>query len=228
MTDAIASIDASYAQLPDAMRQALVRAFDAADAGSLAIGACIAADDRMVATGRNRLHEIEVGDDHVAGTSLAHAEINALAKLRFRAHESDELELHTTLQPCVQCLGAIRLAPISRVVVLTPDPLWIGVEQIRDATSFLAERWPRITTLPATEWSVLALLSPTRHALDHPRIAEPWRSALPTTSDLAEAVDLADLVGESPPARAAAVWGDLSRCIDEVEELAERARVHQG
>ncbi|MEM8621315.1 MAG: nucleoside deaminase [Actinomycetota bacterium] len=217
---AMALIDSSFRSLPEPMQQAVSLAFQAADHGSLAIAATVARNGHVIATGRNRLFEDDSGEDHIAGTSLAHAEINALAKLRYRAHESDELELYTTLQPCLQCLGAIRLAPISRVIVLAPDPLWAGLATIRDVTPFVAARWPHITTVPASEWSVLSLLSPTRHALAHPRLTEIWRHALPATSELARRVDPADLEGDSPPARAAHVWSDLGACVSEVDELA--------
>ncbi len=227
MTAAEATIEASFTQLPEPMRHAIDLALAAASAGSLAIGAVVADNGRVIATGRNRLFESDAGDDPIAGTSLAHAEINALAKLRFRAHEHDDLELYTTLQPCLQCLGAIRLAPVRRVTVLAPDPLWIGVEEIRSATPFFAASWPQIKTLASSEWSVLALLSPTRHALAHPRLAGPWRDTLPDTSELAADIDLSGLGGGPVTSRVAHVWNDLTACVPEVERLAVRVRRHQ-
>ncbi len=215
------------------MQRALESAVAAMAAGSLGIGAAIARPDgKVVARGRNRLHEHEPGDDAIAGSSLAHAEINALSKLRFRGHEDDDLTLHTTLQPCLQCLGAIRLAPIRQVVILAPDPLWLGVEQVRTLTGFIGAKWPSITTLAATPWSVFALLSPTRHAIDHPRIGAPWRAALPATSELAAALDPAALDftaldDGSVDELVAPWWSDLANCVDEVERLAVESRRHQ-
>lgn len=210
------------------MQRALEAALESVRAGSLGIGAAVAdPDGDVIARGRNRLHETDRGDDAVAGTSLAHAEVNALSKLRFRVHEDRGLVLHTTLQPCLQCLGAIRLSPVQRVVILAPDPLWLGVEQVRTLSPFIGARWPVIETLPASAWSVFALLSPTRHALDHPRISAPWRAALPRTSELAAALDPATLDG--PLADAVAEWwSDLEACVPEVEELAVQARRHQA
>jgi tRNA(Arg) A34 adenosine deaminase TadA len=219
----------SFAALAIPMQRALEAALDAIRAGSLGIGAVVAhADGGIVASGRNRLHETEPGDDLIAGSSLAHAEINALAKLRFRAHEDDDLELSTTLQPCLQCLGVIRMSPIRTVNILAPDPLWIGVEQLRRVTAFVGTRWPTIHTSPASEWSVMALISPTRHALAHLRIGEPWRRELPETSALAASIDPATLSGDTVAAAVSAHWDDLSSCVDEVERLAERARLSQG
>jgi tRNA(Arg) A34 adenosine deaminase TadA len=211
------------------MRRAIEASLDAVRAGSLGIGAVVAhPDGRIVAGGRNRLHETNPGDDVIAGSSLAHAEINALAKLRFRAHEDDDLELYTTLQPCLQCLGVIRMSPVRAVNILAPDPLWIGVEQVRSVTAFVGARWPTIHTLPASEWSVLALISPTRHALAHPVIGEPWRRELPETSLLAATIDLAALPYDPAPAAVTEYWDDLSACVEEVERLADRARMAQS
>jgi len=47
-----------------------------------------------------------------------------LARLPFRRYQ--DLVLTTTLQPCLQCAGAIRLAPISTVRFAGPDRYWDG------------------------------------------------------------------------------------------------------
>lgn len=222
------SAAAAFASLARPMQLALESALEAMRAGSLGIGATIVrSDGEVVSRGRNRLHESDPGDDAVAGTSLAHAEINALSKLRFRAHEGDELVLHTTLQPCVQCLGAIRLGPVREVVILAPDPLWIGIEGLRAVSPFVGQRWPEIGTLPASPWSVFALVSPTRHALGHPRIDAPWRERLPATSELAAALDPTALGDGSIVEVVTPWWDDLATCVDEVEQLAVESRRHQ-
>jgi tRNA(adenine34) deaminase len=73
---------------------------------SLGIGAVVTRHGEAFTTGRNRVAERDPGDDVLAGTSPAHAELNALAKVPWGTR-SDGLELWTTLQPCLQCLGAI-------------------------------------------------------------------------------------------------------------------------
>ena len=78
----------TWAELEPPYRVALDLAWQSARAGSLGIGAVITdADGTVVATGRNRLMEHEPGEDLLAGTSLAHAEMNALGKLRWRGHD---------------------------------------------------------------------------------------------------------------------------------------------
>ena len=67
------------------MHRAVELAWESFRAGSLGIGAVITLDGEITATGRNRLAERDPGDDVLAGSSLAHAEMNALAKLRWGA-----------------------------------------------------------------------------------------------------------------------------------------------
>lgn len=204
------------------MQVALEQAWASARAGSLGIGAAaLDAAGELVAVGRNRINETDPGDDVLAGSSVAHAEMNVLAKLPYRAH--DGLVLHTTLQPCVQCLGAIRLSTVSDVRVLAPDPLFRGVERMRDVIPFLARRWPVIEQRPVDRWTVLALLYPTHHMRSHPTLSEWWAGTLPTVAEL-----VADIEADARCAGVAAVveaaeilWDDLDACVAEVAAVAD-------
>lgn len=207
-------------QLDDGMRAAIEQAWASVRAGSLGIGAAASRGDDLVAVGRNRILETDPGDDVLAGTSLAHAEMNVLAKLPYRAHEG--LRLHTTLQPCVQCLGAIRLSSVEWVQVLAPDPLFRGVERMRDLTPFMAQRWPTIEQRPIDEWSVFALIGPTRHMRVNPTLGDVWISALPNLAALVAELDADGVLADVTSAfdAAALVWGRLSDCVAEVATLA--------
>ncbi|MDJ0771338.1 MAG: nucleoside deaminase [Ilumatobacter sp.] len=218
---------AAFRELPRPMQRALELGWESACAGSIGIGAVVVAGDGTeVATGRNRLLEDVPGDDVIAGSSLAHAELNALAKLGYRQHEDDDLELHTTLQPCVQCLAAIRLSPVRRVRVLAPDPLWAGTERMHELTPYLAARWPGIEMLPVGEWTVFALVFPTAHVAGRISVGGLWATTLPETTALAErvhdALGATMDAGESVVAAAGELWSDLTRCVDEVERSASR------
>ncbi|MDW3214402.1 MAG: deaminase [Ilumatobacteraceae bacterium] len=210
----------SFASLDPGMRAALEQAWESTRAGSLGIGAAAGRDGELLAVGRNRIHETDPGDDVLAGTSLAHAELNVLAKLPFRAH--DGLQLHTTLQPCVQCLGAIRLSSVEWVQVLAPDPLFRGIERMRELTPYLARRWPTIEQRPVDEWAVLALLGPTRHTAPHPTLGEAWVSVLPGIAELVAEVDASGVLDDARTVVEAAdrVWDRLGECVDEVAALA--------
>ena len=209
------------------MRLAFELAWQSVCAGSLGVGAVVTTTDGIVvSTGRNRLFETDPGDDHLAGTSLAHAEMNALAKLRWGAHQTEHLVLWTTLQPCVQCLGAIRLAPINEVRILAPDPLFRGVEAIRHVTDFVGRNWPEIIQDEVDEWSALSLLFPTHVAAFFGAWLDGWRAQLPTTSALAESLvrtgELVELAATAVDVAtlASTLWDRLTPCVAEVAHLA--------
>jgi tRNA(Arg) A34 adenosine deaminase TadA len=209
------------------MHHAMELAWTSVRSGSLGIGAVVTTSDRtLVCTGRNRLFETDPGDDVLAGTSLAHAEMNALAKLPFGHHRSTHLILWTTLQPCLQCLGAIRLSAIDEVRVLAPDPIFRGVEQARHLTEFLGRSWPLITELPPDEWSVLSLLFPTHTSTFWDTAIEGWNVRLPALAQLAtDLVNRGELVahaarGDDVSTVARALWTRLTPCVPEVVALA--------
>jgi tRNA(Arg) A34 adenosine deaminase TadA len=210
--------------LGPAMHRAIELAWESFCAGSLGIGAVVTRHGEIYATGRNRLAERDPGDDVLAGTSLAHAEMNALAKIPWGT-SPDGLELWTTLQPCLQCLGAIRLSPVRRVHVLAPDPLFRGVERARHLNAHIGSEWPDVFELTVDEWSVLSLLFQT-HVGAFWRVEVPgWNAALPSVAALARALvetgELVDLaVGAVPVSVAAeALWDRLGPCLPDVLRL---------
>ena len=210
----------SFAGLDAGMRAALEQAWASVRAGSFGIGAAASLDGELLAVGRNRILETDPGDDLLAGTSLAHAELNVLAKLPYRAH--DEVRLHTTLQPCVQCLGAIRLSSVEWVQVLAPDPLFRGIERMRELTPYLSHRWPTIEQRPIDEWAVFALLGPARRMLVHPTLGSAWTSVLPTVADMVAEIDAAGTLNDADSVVDAAerVWDRLGDGVAEVATLA--------
>ena len=206
------------------MHRAVELAWDSFRAGSLGIGAVITRDGETLATGRNRLAESDPGEDVLAGTSLAHAELNALAKLRWGS-PSDGLELWTTLQPCLQCLGAVRLSPVRKVQALAPDPLFRGVEGARHLNEFIGRQWPEIVELPVDEWAALSLLFQTHVTTFWQVSIEGWNETLPSVAALAAALvgsgELLDLASAKAAVDgvADALWSRLSECVADVAAL---------
>jgi len=85
--------------------------------GSFPVGAVVSRHGEVVATGCN--HIFATGRD-LAGSGLAHAEIDALRKLTTDPH--DDLLLTTTLEPCPMCMGAIYVKRVGAVEFLAADP----------------------------------------------------------------------------------------------------------
>jgi len=207
------------------MARALELGWESFRAGSLGVGATVSRHGEVIATGRNRMAERDPGDDVLAGTSLAHAEMNVLAKLNVGIDE-DGLELWTTLQPCIQCLGAILLSPVRKVHVLAPDPLFRGIERVRDLNEFLARRWPEIVEVRVDEWAAFSLLLPAHFVTFWGMTLDGWDQALPSIAGLARDLiasgELIHLAAEAVPmAEAATALGDrLGACVPDVERIA--------
>jgi tRNA(Arg) A34 adenosine deaminase TadA len=130
--------------------EAFRQAWDAFRTGNIGVGACVATPDgSIVATSRNRVADAEAPIGEMFGASVAHAELNALAQLSFR--HARELILTTTLQPCLQCSAAIRMAPIAVVRIAGADPLWDGCGDFTSLAPWLARRSPVPTEGPRSD-----------------------------------------------------------------------------
>ncbi len=98
------------------MRLALAEAREAAQAGEVPVGAALFLDDRMLATGQNRVLR-----DH---DPTAHAEIVALraAGQVLGNYRLPGATLYCTLEPCAMCAGAMIHARIERLLFGAFDP----------------------------------------------------------------------------------------------------------
>ena len=91
------------------MRQALVLAEEAADAGEVPVGCVVVREGVVIGRGRNRREEKQ--------SALSHAETEAIAQANaaLNSWRLDGCELYVTLEPCPMCAGAILNARIKRV-----------------------------------------------------------------------------------------------------------------
>jgi len=98
------------------MREAIIEAKKAGEAGEVPIGAIIVLNGEILARAYN-LRETEQN-------SLAHAEVLAIneACKKLGTWRLEEAELYVTLEPCPMCAGAIMLSRIKRVVYGAADP----------------------------------------------------------------------------------------------------------
>jgi tRNA(adenine34) deaminase len=102
--------------LPDPMRLALDEARAAAAAGEVPVAAVVSLDGAAIATGRNRMRELN--------DPTAHAEMVAMraAAAALGRPRLDGCDLWVTLEPCAMCAGAVALARVARLYFAASDP----------------------------------------------------------------------------------------------------------
>ncbi len=127
-----------WESLDQAWQEAFRQAWEAVRSGNIPVGACVSTrSGEVIHAARNRVMDSAGPPGEIWGSALAHAEINTLARIGFRHHE--DLVLTTTLEPCLQCAAAIRLAPVSTVRFAGADRYWDGCHDftrlsVREAT----------------------------------------------------------------------------------------------
>jgi tRNA(Arg) A34 adenosine deaminase TadA len=136
-----------WAGLDMPWQEAFHQAWEALRTGNIAVGACAStADGKIVCSSRNRVNDSEGPPGEIFGSALAHAETNVLARLPFRSRR--DLVLTTTLQPCLQCAGAIRLGPVATVRFAGPDRYWDGCHEFGKLSAREARRTQPARTGP--------------------------------------------------------------------------------
>jgi tRNA(Arg) A34 adenosine deaminase TadA len=113
-----------WSELEEPWRASLELAWEAYGAGTVPVGAVVAhTDGRVVARGRNRI--FDPPGQGLAGTRLAHAEIDALAHLPATARYRDHV-LYSTLEPCLLCAAAALHSTVGRIEYAVGDPFGGG------------------------------------------------------------------------------------------------------
>jgi tRNA(Arg) A34 adenosine deaminase TadA len=166
-----------WAELDDAWREAFRQAWEAVRGGNIGVGACAATPEgEIVRASRNRVNDQDGPPGEIFGSSVAHAEMNVLARLEFRRYRG--LVLTTTLQPCLQCSGAIRLARVGTVRFAGHDAYWDGYHEFGRLSERERQR-PRAQRLGPRddELGVFGLLI-SRFRLGNPRLADGFDPAL--------------------------------------------------
>lgn len=129
-----------WADLPAAWRASFELAWDAFRQGSPPVGAVVTdPDGRIVARGRSRRAETTAPTNQLAGSRLAHAEVNALAQLTPDQH--DGYVLYSTLEPCLLCSAAMSIAHVRELHFAGPDPMWRFVNELPGSHLPLEDRW---------------------------------------------------------------------------------------
>lgn len=133
------SAESTWQSLSDPWRAAFDEAWTSWSNGCFGIGAVAVRDGEIVARGRNRVLEPKSEPGVIADSFTAHAEMNVLAALSWG---QTEVELYTTLEPCLMCASSILMARVPVVHFAGEDPLFSGLTEVLESHPFAADRSP--------------------------------------------------------------------------------------
>lgn len=160
---------------------ALRLAWESCRARTTPVGAVVVDDTGAVlAAGRGRRYEVRAPAGQLAGTHIAHAEVNALAQLSSQRHWEDALLL-TTLEPCLMCHGAAIQSSVAGFCFAGQDP-YGGTAALRPGTPQAGRRefviggplpGPRGALAEILHIAFLMSRAPTGHVVDAQRAALP-------------------------------------------------------
>jgi len=107
-----------------AMELALAEARRAYAAEEVPVGAVVVRGNQVLGRGANAVEAL--------GDATAHAEMIAITQAFAAAGEKrlEGAELYCTLEPCIQCVGALLHARVARLVYGAADPKFGGVESL--------------------------------------------------------------------------------------------------
>jgi tRNA(Arg) A34 adenosine deaminase TadA len=129
-----------FSRIHPAWRSAFDLAWESWCAGSLGIGAVLLDDHGdMVVGGRNRVLE-ERASGRLAGSLLAHAEMDAFAALGLKTAAG--MTLLTTVQPCLMCTATTIAMRTARVCFAASDPVFEGLDETLASHAYISERLP--------------------------------------------------------------------------------------
>lgn len=121
--------ETSWACLSEPWQIAFQEAWRSFRSGSAGVGAVVTnGAGAIVATGCSRVFDEPDRTAPLAGTWMAHAEMNALALLDRDAREGHTL--YTTFEPYVMCAATIRIYRIPTVLYAAADPVWDGMHDL--------------------------------------------------------------------------------------------------
>jgi tRNA(Arg) A34 adenosine deaminase TadA len=211
--DVHVEVTAAWSALTEPWRAVFELAWDAFRAGSVPVGAVVVnpAGD-IVTRGRSRSYESSAPPQQVAGTYLAHAEVNALLPLP-RGDYRDHV-LYSTLEPCLLCTAALTHAHLGTVRFAAPDPLWTGLDVLPQLNAHVQRRWTRRERCLDGPWATWAALLPLVFYLRRgsTNVEQAYRPRSPALVALAH-----DLLGPGEPQ-----WGGDSLLHPTLERLWER------
>jgi tRNA(Arg) A34 adenosine deaminase TadA len=177
--------------------------------GTTPVGAALVdLDGEVVATGRGRRYSSESADGQLAGSRLAHAEINALVGIDPFTDVRDHTLL-STLEPCSLCVGASIQARVGAVVHAGRDPYGGATSMVLDNHQLRLHR-PVFSVEDDPDWrdvGAILLLSFYLDVIPNPRVVAAFREATPELAARAETGSVRASVRDAAADRAE--WGQV-------------------
>nr|MBP9758636.1 nucleoside deaminase [Candidatus Dojkabacteria bacterium] len=100
------------------LKLAIESATSAYHLGNYPVGAVLTIDNKVIGVGENKINENK--------SFFEHAEIKLISRYStqlYKAYrEKLEINLYSTLEPCIQCLGASVTNHIDKIFYITKDP----------------------------------------------------------------------------------------------------------
>ncbi len=158
--------------------------------GTIPIGAVVVnEDDEIISVGRNRIFD-EAGSSALAGTNMAHAEMDALIGLTAKEHPNiHRYKLYTTMEPCPMCFGASVMMNIRNIHFAARDG-FAGATLLNDKLDYIKNKKLNIVH-ESGDLEVFQLILQTSYEFGrkHPRIDEimnSWKAVNETAVNLGE------------------------------------------
>ena len=185
--DSVAGAPVDFRSLDQPWRRCVELAWDSWVAGSVPVGAVVVdGDGCVVSEGRSRAFEEAAPPGQLAGSYLAHAEVNAMLSLPRGDHS--HLTVYTSLEPCLLCRVAAMYAHVGLVRYAAPDPVWLGIDGVTALNDHVRHNWRALEGPldgPVAAWcQLLHVLHALRHKPEG-RVVKVHRRHSPALLDLA-------------------------------------------
>lgn len=124
------------------MKLALKEAEKSLSKGDFPVGAVLVIDGKLRDKKRNTLHNDKDWTSHAE--SLIIKENSKIIRKKIKNNNS-KIELYTTLEPCLMCLGTVVLNRISKIIYACQDPHG-GATHLnpKNLTDWYERKWPEI------------------------------------------------------------------------------------
>ncbi|MGF7013856.1 nucleoside deaminase [Ornithinibacillus bavariensis] len=132
----------NWNELSEPWKRCFLQAWKAYCHGSIPIGAVLVdSEGEIFLEGRNRVHELTAPEGQLCDCRIAHAEMNVLVQVKTSDYEKlSGATIYSTMEPCIQCFGAIILSRIKNISFAAIDDKLAGATTLEDRHGFIKSR----------------------------------------------------------------------------------------